>query len=95
MGSGSSSTRNTESPNTTSSEPIKTQHHVRQASIRAKQPMPDPNELERRFTKVLVCQKRKKRIFQSVIIDFFLFIYVTNLIKKMNEKVVIINFQLL
>lgn len=31
------------------------QQHVRQASIRhAKQPMPDPGELERRFTKVLV-----------------------------------------
>ncbi|XP_044731705.1 formin-like protein isoform X1 [Chrysoperla carnea] len=29
------------------------QHHVRQPSIRTKQPMPDPNELEKRFTKVL------------------------------------------
>lgn len=29
-------------------------HHMRQPSIRTKQPMPDPNELEKRFTKVLV-----------------------------------------
>lgn len=35
---------------------ISSKHHARQASIRvkSKQPMPDPNELERRFTKVLV-----------------------------------------
>ncbi|KAK9730257.1 Diaphanous GTPase-binding Domain [Popillia japonica] len=34
---------------------ISSKHHARQASIRvkSKQPMPDPNELERRFTKVL------------------------------------------
>lgn len=42
---------------------ISSKLHGRQASIRqstikakAKQPMPDPNELERRFTKVLVCR---------------------------------------
>lgn len=34
------------------------QHHVRQPSIRTKQPMPDPNELEKRFTKVLVSSIR-------------------------------------
>ncbi|XP_022920232.1 formin-like protein [Onthophagus taurus] len=34
---------------------ISSKHHARQASIRvkSKQPMPDPNELEKRFTKVL------------------------------------------
>lgn len=50
---GSASSTRSESPITTSPETIKTQHHVRQPSIRSKQPMPDPNELERRFTKVL------------------------------------------
>lgn len=81
MGSGSSSTRNDSS--NTSPETIKTQHHVRQASIRAKQPMPDPNELERRFTKVLVSNKtprddeRKKQksnskvSLQKIIYKFF------------------------
>lgn len=63
MGSGSSSARGAgaeacEAP-LSPEAPVKTtnnkQHHVRQASIRhIKQPMPDPSELERRFTKVLV-----------------------------------------
>lgn len=36
---------------------ISSKHNARQSSIRikSKQPMPDPAELERRFTKVLVC----------------------------------------
>lgn len=51
MGSGSST--RSESPSVFP-EPVKTQHHVRQASVRHKQPMPDPGELEKRFTKVLV-----------------------------------------
>ena len=44
--------------------------HARQASIRvkSKQPMPDHNELERRFTKVLVSwlTKRRKRVCSAL-----------------------------
>lgn len=36
-------------------------YHVRQNSIRSKQPLPDPNEVERQFAKLLVSTVMEKK----------------------------------